>query len=93
MDIEEGSGNIYADLGLPDATEMLQKGHLVMLLGTLIKQRQISNVQTASILGITHLELESILRGHFHETSRAQLLGFLDVLDPEQTISRDQANF
>ena len=37
IEIEEGSGNVYADLGVPDAEEMLAKCRLCMKIEEIIK--------------------------------------------------------
>ncbi len=46
--IEVGSGNIFADLGLPDAEEMLLKSTIVIELKRLIKQRNLLRPQRPS---------------------------------------------
>ena len=39
IEIEKGSGNVYAHLGIPRADEMLVKAQLAMKIGEIIKAR------------------------------------------------------
>jgi predicted XRE-type DNA-binding protein len=57
-----GSGNIFADLGLPNAEEHQLKAALVVQLGRLIKQRKLSQIGAAKLLGIKQPDLSKILR-------------------------------
>ncbi len=49
--MEVSSGNVYADLGMPDADELIVKAHLVDKIGEAIKGRQLSEQQAAKVLG------------------------------------------
>jgi predicted XRE-type DNA-binding protein len=55
--IEESSGNIYADLGVTDADEMLVKAQLATKIGEIIKGRKWSQQQAAEVLGIPQSKL------------------------------------
>jgi len=60
--IERGSTNVYADLGMPDAQEMHIKAQLAMKIGDIIKRRKLTQVQAAELLGITQPKLSGLLR-------------------------------
>ena len=62
---EGGSGNIFADIGLPNAEEHLLKAALVVQLHRLIKARKLTQTAAAKIAGIKQPDLSNILRGHF----------------------------
>ncbi|MEX6509138.1 XRE family transcriptional regulator [Jiella sp. M17.18] len=47
---EIGSGNIFADLGLPDAEEHLLKAQVVVVLHRLIKARKLTQTAAAKLL-------------------------------------------
>jgi predicted XRE-type DNA-binding protein len=64
-DIQQGSANVYADLGYPDADEMQAKTTLVTKIGQAIRARQLSNDQAATALGLTPAELHELLAGRF----------------------------
>jgi len=57
IDIETGSGSVYADLGNTDADEMLVKVQLATKIGEIIKSRRWSQQQAAVVLGMTQPKL------------------------------------
>ena len=78
--IEHGSTNVYADLGLDDAEEMLVKAQLATKIGDIIKRRKLTQVQAADVLGITQPKLSGLLRGQFRGISEAKMLECLTRL-------------
>lgn len=74
IEIHEGSGNVYADLGLPDAEEMLVKAQLVTKIREIIKARGWTQQQAADVLGLTQPKLSKMLRGQFRGISEAKML-------------------
>ncbi|MBI4988797.1 MAG: XRE family transcriptional regulator [Rhodocyclales bacterium] len=80
MKIEKGSNNVYADIGMPDAGEMLVKAHLAAKIGEIIKQRHLTQQQAAEILGMTQPKLSNMLRGQFRGISEARMLDCLNRL-------------
>ena len=55
--VEVGSDNISADLGLPDADDMLLKSTVVIELHRLIKQRKLTQSAAAKLIGISQGDL------------------------------------
>jgi len=86
--IEHGSTNVYADLGLDNAEEMLVKAQLATKIGDIIKRRKLTQIQAAELLGITQPKLSGLLRGQFRGISEAKMLECLTRLgrDVEITI-------
>jgi len=78
--IEHGSTNVYADLGLADADEMLVKAQLATKIGDIIKRRKLTQVQAAELLGITQPKLSGLLRGQFRGVSEVKMLECLTRL-------------
>lgn len=78
--IESGSVNVYADLGLGDAEEMLVKAQLATKIGDIIKRRKLTQVKAAELLGITQPKLSGLLRGQFRGISEAKMLECLTRL-------------
>ncbi|AIC11726.1 helix-turn-helix domain-containing protein [Xylella fastidiosa] len=74
IEIEEGSGNVYADLGIPDADEMLVKAQLATKIGEIIKGRGWTQQEAADVLGMTQPKLSKMLRGQFRGISEAKML-------------------
>ena len=81
-----GSGNVFADIGLPNAEEHLLKAELVAKLDDLIKGRKLTQTAAARLLGVGQPDLSKILRGHFHDVSVARLLRFLLAFDHDVEI-------
>lgn len=78
--IERGSTNVYADLGLDNAEEMLVKAQLATEINDIIKQRKLTQVQAAELLGITQPKLSGLLRGQFRGISESKMLECLTRL-------------
>jgi len=78
--IERGSTNVYADLGLENAEEMLVKAQLATKIGEIIKRRKLTQMQAAELLGMTQPKLSNLLRGQFRGISEAKMLECLTRL-------------
>ncbi len=78
--IESGSTNVYADLGMADAEEMLVKAQLATKIGDIIKRRKLTQVQAAQLLGITQPKLSGLLRGQFRGVSETKMMECLTKL-------------
>jgi hypothetical protein len=79
-DIEKGSANIFEDLGLPDAAEMQVKATLAAKIGEILKQRHLTQVQAAEILGMPQPKLSNMSRGQFRGISEAKMLECMNRL-------------
>jgi predicted XRE-type DNA-binding protein len=71
--LEEGSTNVYADLGYPDAEAMLRKSQIVSAMSHTIKTRRLTLETVAAVLQIDKSEVSRITRGQFRSISEAQL--------------------
>lgn len=80
-DFVKSTGNVFSDMGLEDAEELMiraQLGHAVrtILGGQKKKQREI-----ADLLGISQAEVSKLMAGKYHLFSEGRLLSFLNRLD------------
>jgi len=80
MEIEEGSTNVYADLGRLDAVEMLIKAQLATKIGEIIKRRRLTQIAAAKLVGMPQPKLSGLLRGQFRGVSEAKMLHCLTRL-------------
>jgi predicted XRE-type DNA-binding protein len=80
IEFEESSGNVFADLGLPDADEMLVKGQLAMKIEEIIRARRWTQQQAAEVIGMPQPKLSRMLRGQFQGISQAKMLECLNLL-------------
>jgi predicted XRE-type DNA-binding protein len=69
--------NVYAQLGFPDAAEMLVKAQLVTKIAEILKQRGWSQQQAAKVLGLTQPKLSKMLRGQFRGISEMKMMDCL----------------
>ena len=84
---EIGSGNIFADLGLPNAEEHLLKASLVVQLRRLIEARKLTQTAAAKVVGIRQPDLSNILRGHYQGFSLERLMRMLTAFDQDIEIT------
>ncbi len=80
INIERGSGNVFADLGRPDAETHLLKAQLVTRIDKIIRQRGLKQVEAAKLLGLSQPDVSRLLRGDFREYSMERLLRLLTAL-------------
>lgn len=85
--VDVGSGNIFADLGLPNAEEHLLKASLVVQLHRLIKARKLTQVAAAKLIGVKQPDLSNILRGHYQGFSLERLMRMLMAFDQDIDIT------
>ena len=78
--IKRGSGNVFADLGRPDAEAHLLKAKLVSRIDEIIRQRGLKQVEAAKLLGLSQPDVSRLLRGNFREYSVERLLRLLLAL-------------
>ena len=84
--IERDSGNVFADLGLPDADTRLLKAELVTRIDKIIRERDLKQVDVAKLLGLSQPDVSRLLRGSFREYSMERLLRLLMALGRDVNI-------
>src|SRR5271154_2076707 len=93
---EEGSGNVFKDIGVQHAEEHLIKAQLVFKIDAIMKDRGLKQVEAASLFGIRQPDISKMLRGEFRQFSVERLLRFLVALDQDVEIvikpHRDRKN-
>lgn len=91
--IERGSGNVFADLGRPDAETHLLKAELVTRIDQIIRERRLTQARAAELLGLSQPDVSRLLRGNFRDYSVERLLRLMTVLgrDVEIVIRKSRA--
>ena len=79
--------NVFADLGLPDAEDLLAKANLALHIRRTIKARKLTQVQAAKILGLDQPKVSSIVNGRLDGFSTDRLMRFLNDLGCDVQIS------
>jgi predicted XRE-type DNA-binding protein len=85
--VTPSSGNVFADLGLPDADDLLAKANLALHIRRTIEARKLTQVQAAGILGIDQPKVSSIINGRLDGFSTDRLMRFLIELGCDVQIS------
>lgn len=75
--IEAGSDNVYADLGLADAQEMLVKAKLASKIAEIIQRQKLTQQQAAELLAMPQPKVSLMLRGQFRGISESKMLDCL----------------
>lgn len=78
--VTRGSGNVFADIGLPNPERHLAKAQLVSLIDDALRARGLTQQAAAALLGIDQPKVSRMLRGHFEGISTQRLLDFLTAL-------------
>src|SRR5882724_4117018 len=74
---KKGSGNIFADLGLPSAEEHQLKAALVVQLKRLMAERQLRQTAAAKLIEMKQPDLSKLLRGDSRLVSVEKLMRIL----------------
>ena len=84
----QGSGKVFADLGLPNAEQELVKAQLTLQIYRIIKQRGMTQSQAARVLGVKQPQVSLLLRNRAGTFSVGRLMEFLTALgqDVEVTV-------
>jgi predicted XRE-type DNA-binding protein len=86
LDHTEGSGNVFADLGLADPEETLAKADLARAISAAITERPLTQDQAAALLGVDPPTVSALLRGRLSGFTIDRLLRFLLALDRDVAI-------
>ena len=87
IEYEESSGNVFADLGVPNPEKALAKSQLVWEITKIIKKRKLTQFQVAKILKIAQPKVSLLLRGYLKSFSLERLLRFLNDLGQDVYIA------
>ena len=78
--VERGSGNVFADLRLPDVDAHLVKAELISSIDAIVRQRGVTQAEAARLLGLSQPDVSRLLRGDSREYSLERLLRLLTSL-------------
>jgi predicted XRE-type DNA-binding protein len=81
-----GSGNVFADLGFPDAEEMTTKVRLAVAINNIVADRKLTQKEAAKLLGINQPKVSALQRYRMDGFSVARLMQFATALDYDVVI-------
>jgi predicted XRE-type DNA-binding protein len=83
IEIYHGSDNIFSDIGLKNADELLVRAQIGVEVLKILQSRNLKQCEIADLLGIKQSEVSHLINGHFSCSSEGKLLTFLKKLDRE----------
>jgi len=91
--VEPSSGNVFADLGLPNPEERLAKADLGLAIAREIEARGLTQAEAAALLGVAQPDISNLMRGRLSGYSIERLTRLLNVLgrDVEIRVRRARA--
>lgn len=71
--VTSSSGNVFADLGLPQAEERLVKAELVRVIRRILRERALTQREAGALLGLHQPDVSDLLRGDLARFSRERI--------------------
>ncbi len=84
--VRASSGNLFADLGRPDADEALARVRLAQQIAEIIERRTLSQTEAADIMGLDQPKVSALMRGRLSGFSTDRLLRCLMQLGQDVDI-------
>jgi predicted XRE-type DNA-binding protein len=85
--IAESSGNVFADLGLPNPEQEMMKARLMLQIYYIIRERGLTQAQAAKTLGIRQPHVSLLMRNRAGSFSVGRLMEFLTALGQDVEIA------
>ncbi|MCD6025527.1 MAG: transcriptional regulator, family [Solimicrobium sp.] len=80
VEVQHSSGNVYADLGLPDAEKLKIKTGLVIEIRKAMRRLNLTQQEAAKRMGVTQPKVSDMMRGDFSNLSERKLMDCLNRL-------------
>lgn len=80
IEVQRSSGNVYADLGLPDAEKLKIKTGLVIEIKKAMRRLELTQQEAAKRMGITQPKVSGMMNGDFSNLSERKLMDCLNRL-------------
>lgn len=80
VEVKRGSGNVFADLGLPDAEKLKIKAGLVIEIRKAMRRLELTQQEAAKRMGLTQPKVSDMMRGDFSNLSERKLMDCLTRL-------------
>ncbi len=80
IEVQRSSGNVFADLDLPDAEKLKIKTGLVVEIRKAMRRLGLTQQEAAKRMGITQPKVSDMMRGDFSNLSERKLMDCLNRL-------------
>jgi len=87
MRVVKGSGNVFADLGLPNPEQELLKARLTLQIHKIVKKRGLTQAQAGELLGVKQPHVSALMRNRAGNFSVGRLMEFLTALGQDVRIT------
>jgi len=87
IEVEVSSGNVFADLGFPDAEERKTKVLLAIQIQRILEERRLTQASAARILGVNQPKVSALVNGCLEGFSVERLMTFLTSLGRDVQIT------
>ncbi|HEX3941357.1 MAG TPA: helix-turn-helix transcriptional regulator [Acidobacteriaceae bacterium] len=84
--IIQSSGNVFADMGLPDAAELDTKARLAAAINLIVERDHLSQAEVAAALGVNQPKVSALLHYKLEGFSVERLMHFLVALGQDVEI-------
>ena len=89
--VHASSGNIFADLGRPDAEEALARVRLAQQIAEIIERKELNQSEAAELMGLDQPKVSNLVRGRLSGFSTDRLLRCLMSLGQDvEIVVRDK---
>jgi predicted XRE-type DNA-binding protein len=78
---EIGSGNVFGDLGLEDADELLRRAHLGRTVRPILKARNLRELEIGELPRVDQAEVSKLMKGQYHLFAKQRLPAFQSRLE------------
>jgi predicted XRE-type DNA-binding protein len=85
--VTEGSGNVFADLGLANPAQELLKAQLTLQIHTILKDSGRTQAEIAKVLGVQQPQVSLLMRNRAGSFSVGRLIEFLTALRQDVQIT------
>lgn len=92
IEVETGSGNVFADLGLPDADKLKVKSGLMIEITKAVRRLGLTQEEAGQRMGLAQPKVSALLRGDAANLSERKLMDCLNRLGYDIEITVRQAS-
>jgi predicted XRE-type DNA-binding protein len=80
MQITESSGNVFEDLGLDNATELLEKSNIMIKILKKLHEKKVDHAEFCKDVCLSETGLDHVLNGRCNKFEKGRLQDMLDTL-------------
>ena len=85
--VTPSSGNVSADLNMPNPEERLVKATIALDIGELMEKRGLTQEEAGAVLGLPQSSVSNLVRGKLEKFTIDRLLRYMRKLDYDGLIS------